>query len=84
MSRLQLRCDLNLFAPIRNLTQGPANTAHYSGWLKKAEFVGELAAVYNFPFADLSFYGNYITTPGHRWHFGVNFGLLFQAPRLLR
>ena len=33
---------------------------------RKAEFIGELAAVYNFPFASLSLYGNYLSYPARK------------------
>ena len=57
------------------------NMEHGStGW----NFSGEVAAVYNFPFASLSVYVNYLSYPSNNWNFGINFGLFFQAPKLLR
>lgn len=82
--KLQLRGDFYVYSPIRNLVaDGPAH-ARYDGWFRKAEFIGELAAVYNFPFASLSLYGNYLSYPARNWNIGINFGLLFHAPKLLR
>jgi len=52
--------------------------------LSNPQFIGEVAAVYNFPFASLSLYVNYLSSPKGNWNFGINFGLYFQAPRLLR
>lgn len=83
-SRLQLRGDFYVYSPIRNLKAVDAFSCRYDGWFKKAEFLGEVALVYNFPFASLSVYGNYLSYPARNWNFGINFGLLFQAPKLLR
>ncbi|MDE6717676.1 MAG: patatin-like phospholipase family protein [Muribaculaceae bacterium] len=84
VSKLQIRGDFYLYSPIRDLKRGPGNSAYYSGWFRKADFIGEMAVVYNFPFASLSLYGNYLSYPAKNWNFGINFGLLFHAPRLLR
>lgn len=79
----QLRGDFYVFSPIRNMVERDGN-AVYDGWFRRAEFIGELAAVYNFNFASLSIYANYLTYPKGNWNFGISFGLLFQAPRFLR
>ncbi len=84
MGKLQVRGDFYLYSPIRDLKRGPDNSAVYKGWFRKAEFIGEMAVVYNFPFASLSLYGNYLSYPRKNWNFGINFGLLFQAPKILR
>lgn len=84
VSKLQIRGDFYVYSPIRELHPGPNNTAMYRGWFKRAEFLGEAAVVYNFPFASLSLYGNYLSYPARNWNFGINFGLLFQAPKILR
>lgn len=83
VGKLQVRGDFYAFAPIRNLEQ-TANGCRYKGWFRRTEFLGEVAAVYNFPFASLSVYGNYLSSPGDNWNFGISFGLYFQAPRLVR
>lgn len=83
VQRFQIRGDFYLYSPMRNLTSVDGR-AKYSGWFRKAEFIGEIAAVYNFPFASISIYGNYLSYPARNWNFGINFGLLFKAPRLLR
>ena len=80
----QLRGDFYAFLPARHIGENADGMAYYDGWFKKAQFIGEVAAVYNFPFASLSFYVNYLTTPKNSWNFGINFGLFFQAPKLLR
>ena len=47
-------------------------------------YMGEAALIYNFSFASLSIYGNYLSYPARNWNFGISFGLLFTAPRFLR
>lgn len=84
LNHLQLRGNFNLFQPVRNLGQTPSGMARWDGWFRNPEFVGELAAVYNFNFASLSLYANYLSSPSHNWNFGINFGMYFQAPHLLR
>ena len=84
-SRAQLRGDFYLFNAIRPVM----NSTHtggmaYYGKCVRPKVVAEVAAVYNFPFASLSIYGNYIASEHRSWNFGVNFGLFFQAPKLLR
>lgn len=83
VQKFQVRGDFYLYSPIRNLTATPEG-CRYDGWFRRAEFIGELAAVYNFKFASLSLYCNYLTYPARNWNFGINFGLLFQAPRFAR
>ena len=83
-NRAQLRGDFYAFCPIRYISADKAGLAYYDGWFKKPQFIGEIAAVYNFPFASLSLYVNYLSHPKSNWNFGINFGLFFQAPRILR
>lgn len=83
LQKLQVRGDFYLYSPIRNL-KNEGMTCRYDGWFRKAEFLGEVAAVYNFKFASLSLYCNYLSYPAHNWNFGINFGLLFQAPKFAR
>lgn len=83
VGKLQLRGDFYLYSPIRELVP-KGHSAKYTGWFPRAEFIGEVAVVYNFSFASLSLYGNYLSYPARNWNFGINFGLLFMAPKLLR
>lgn len=83
-SRAQLRGDFFGYFPIRNVEPDENGMAKFHGWFQKPQFIGEVAAVYNFPFASLSIYANYLSSPKHNWNFGINFGLYFQAPKLLR
>lgn len=85
LKRMQVRGYFYLYMPVRGLVDmGRMNVARYEGWLNHPEFLGELAVIYNFPFASLSFYGNYLSSPARNWNFGISFGLLFRAPKLLR
>lgn len=83
LQKLQFRGDFYLYTPMRNLV-ATSTGCRYEGWFKKAEFIGEMAAVYNFKFASLALYCNYLTYPARNWNFGLNLGLLFQAPRFAR
>lgn len=83
VQRLQLRGDFYAYSPMRNLIKDGEN-ARYDGWFKKVRFIGEVAVVYNLPFASLSVYGNYLSYPSKNWNIGINFGLFFKAPKLLR
>lgn len=84
MQRLQLRGDFYGYLPIRQLKEGRDRQAQWGDWFTTPEFVGEVAAVYNFSFGSLAVYGNYLSSPGGNWNFGVNLGVLLQAPRLWR
>ncbi|MDE5773347.1 MAG: patatin-like phospholipase family protein [Muribaculaceae bacterium] len=91
MSKLQLRGSFFGYQPIRRVVEDESvygrkwsGRLQYDGWLKGTQFIGEVAAVYNFPFASLSVYGNYLSNPRKNWNFGISFGLYFQAPRFIR
>lgn len=79
--KFMLRGDFYAYVPVRNIAE-ENGMAVYKGWFRKAEFIGEVAAVYNFKFASLSLYCNYLSYPARNWNFGLNLGLLFQAPKL--
>ena len=81
---MQLRGDFYVFAPVRNAVRLAGGRLGYDGWFRSAEFIGEVAAVYNFPFASLSVYCNYLSSPARNWNFGINFGVYLQAPRFDR
>lgn len=81
---LQLRGDFYLYAPLRELNSTSAGLGEYGKWFPRAEGVAQVAAVYNFPFASISLYGNYMTSANYRWNFGINLGLYFHAPKLRR
>lgn len=82
--KAQLRGDFFAFCPIRDVVADHQGMAKFDGWFGHPQFIGEIAGVYNFPFASLSIYVNYLSAPARNWNFGINFGLYFQAPKLLR
>ena len=84
VSNLQVRGDFYVYAPIRQMRPGEVGQAEYGGWFPNVQFIGEVAAIYNFPFASLSVYGNYLTNATKEWNVGVAFGLMFEAPRFFR
>ncbi len=77
-SRAQLRGDFYAYCPLRHVVADAKGMAVFDGWLRKPQFIGEMSAVYNFPFASLSIYVNYLSSPAHNWNFGINFGLFFR------
>lgn len=82
--RVQLRGDFYAYCPLRHLVDtGRFNVARYDGWFRDPQFLGEVAVIVNLPFASVSAYGNYLSSPAKNWNFGISFGLLFKAPRLL-
>lgn len=82
--KFQIRGDFYGYLPIRNIESANDGKAIYRGWFDKPGFIGELAAVYNFSFASLSIYGNYLSSPRNNWNFGVSIGFYFLAPKLAR
>ena len=88
---LQLRGEVHCFMPWREVLpavvyasgHGMPGVA-YGDWFSSPRFMGEIKATYALPFAQLSGYVNYFDTPGHRWNFGLSFGLFFLAPRFMR
>ncbi len=83
LRNLQLRGDFYVYSKIRDIKNLGQEVTRYGDWFHKFEFLGEVAAVYNFPFASLSVYANYLSSPKRNWNFGINFGLFFQAPKLI-
>ena len=88
---LQLRGEVHCFMPWREVLpavvyasgHGMPGVA-YGDWFSSPRFMGEIKATYALPFAQLSGSVNYFDTPGHRWNFGLSFGLFFLAPRFMR
>ncbi|MDE6558345.1 MAG: patatin, partial [Muribaculaceae bacterium] len=84
-SKFQVRGEFYGFLPLRNIGLDHASGgARHTGWANRPEFIGEIAAVYNFPFASLSLYGNYLSSPSGNWNFGITFGMFVLAPKLTR
>lgn len=81
---LQFRLTAHCFMPFRAIERGENNTAVYGRWFHDPKLFSEAAIAYNFPFASLAAYVNYIDSPGDRWNCGLSFGLYFMAPKFLR
>lgn len=79
-ARLQAYC----FLPIRKIAENRHGEAYYSGWLKDPQFLGELDVCYKLPFATVTAYCNYASSPSHNWNVGISFGIFLHAPRFLR
>lgn len=82
--RVSARGSFHAFIPMRSIVRAEDGTARNSRWFSRAAFLGETALVVDFPFASLSVYGNYQTSPGDRWGVGISFGMFILAPRMLR
>lgn len=84
VSKLQLRGYADVFLPWRKIENVGGRAVYTGGCFNKPEFFGELAAVYDFPFAALSVYMNYHTGIDSGLHGGVTFGLYIPAPQFTR
>ncbi len=82
--RVALRSSLYLFAPLRTIEAGDDGRANYGRWLGSSAFWGETALVIKFPFANLMLYGDYHTSAGNNWSFGIAFGLFNLASSMLQ
>ncbi len=85
---LSLRLSADGFIPLRKICREATGSggfgARYGAWFSDPQFFCELAAVYSFPFATLSAYANYCTSPARNWNLGIAFGIFLQAPDFLR
>lgn len=72
------------FMPLRRIIELPDGTAGHGRWLSDPRFYGEAAITYRFPFATLSAYTNYASSPARYWHVGLSFGIYLPAPSFLR
>lgn len=83
-SAFQLRSTLHCFMPMRAIRQNETTgQAYYGRWLSEPKFFGEMAAVVSLPFASISAYGNYTSTPARNWNFGLSIGFFLLAPKFL-
>lgn len=84
MDNLQFRSEFYAFIPSRQILEGADHAPSRGKWFDHVSYMGEASIIYNFNFASLSIYGNYLSYPAHNWNFGISFGLLFNAHRFLR
>lgn len=83
-NNLQFRPEFYVFAPFREILETEAHQPQYGKWFRSLDYMAEASVVYTFPFATLSVYANYLSYPKRNWNFGINFGILLYAPKLLR
>ena len=83
-NNFQFRATAHCFMPFRAIERGAGNAAVYGKWFHDPKLFAEGALVYNFSFASVAGYVDYIDSPGDRWSCGLSFGLYFTAPRFLR
>lgn len=81
---LQVRSEFYAFVPAKKIIEVTPEHSEYGDWFGNPQFMGELSVVYNFPFAALSVYGNYLSYPKKNWNFGVNFGIFLPAQKFLK
>ena len=82
---LQARGNFHCFLPFQKICENTIDfTPYYGNWFSNPEFFGELALVYNFPFASLSLYGNYMSFPKNNWNYGLSFGVFLLAPKFMK
>lgn len=79
-ARLQAYC----FLPVRKIDENQQGEAYYSGWFKDPKFFSEFDLCYSLPFATITAYCNYASSPAHNWNVGISFGIFLHAPEFLR
>lgn len=83
LNNLHFRNEFYLFAPFRQIYEGPNYEPYYGKAFTKYHFMGESSVVLNLSFASISLYANYYDYPARNWNFGINIGLLVFSPRFL-
>lgn len=82
---ISARLSLNGFVPIRKIVDIGGGLAGYDKkWLTGPQFYGELSLCYSLPFATVSAYGSYASSPAKNWNVGIAFGVYMLAPKFLR
>ena len=69
-----VRASLYGFLPIFPIERNTMNNAYYGKAFSKAEYLGELTVVYELPFAAISAYVNYYSSPKNEWNIGLTVG----------
>jgi len=84
LQRAQVRLAAYTFMPFRRIEPTADGSAEHGRWFRDPEFLAELDLVYNLPFASISGYVNYLSSPSGSWNVGLAFGLYFTASKFLR
>ena len=83
INNLQLRTELYGFVPFFEIKQGKNNQPYYGRFMNSFKYMGEIALVYDLPFASISIYTNHYSYPKKNWNFGIGLGLLLYNPKFL-
>ena len=70
----QVRGEVYGFLPIFPIERGNMNKAVYGDAFSRLEYMGQLSVVCTFPFAAVSVYANYFSSPAKNWNFGLTLG----------
>lgn len=82
---LSARIFCSGFMPIRKIVENPDGSASYgSHYFHHPDFYGEADVSYKLPFATLTAYANYSSSPVGNWNVGISFGVYLLAPSFLR
>lgn len=78
----QIRGEAYCFLPVRAIEYDALKDAPtYGKWFSSPKFFGELEAAFSLPFGTVSAYGNYTSSHGNNWNFGISIGAFLLAPR---
>lgn len=84
-AQISARLASYCFVPLRKIVEGPDGMAQYAkGWLNHPQYFGEFDVCYKLPFATITAYCNYASSPARNWNGGISFGVFLPAPRFLR
>ena len=82
---LSARAGGYVFMPFRSICRNINDAGvHHGRWFSNPEAYAEADVSYTLPFATITAYGSYSTTPGNRWNFGISFGTCILPPKFLR
>ena len=82
---LQLRANIYGYMPVRRIMAADDGVGvKFGRWFGEPEAIGQLDVVYSLPFAKITAYANYTTTPADRWTFGVSLGAFILPDTFLR
>ena len=72
-----------MFAPFYKIKRGENNKPYYGKFMNSFEYIGEVALVYDLPFASISMYVNKYSYPKNNWNFGIGLGFLLYNAKFI-
>lgn len=81
---ISARLFMSGFMPLRKIMSTPDGVAEYGKWLSNPSFFSEFDLSFHMPFATVSAYVNYSSTPARNWNVGISFGIYMHSPDFLR